>query len=81
MDATGRESVVVVASDRSGGEEIWTAKVSRDDAAVPLLGAWQRLSRPGRFMFMLHVGVGSMEAVNRIATSEGVPPEFASAFS
>lgn len=73
---TGDEAVVVMASDGDGTEEAWIAQVERDGVNAPTLSEWERVDMGGRFMFMLHVGVGNNAGVCRLAQRDGVPPDY-----
>ena len=63
-------------SDPDHSEEAWIAQVERDGVNAPTLSEWEQVDMGGRFMFMLHVGVGNNAGVCRLAKRDGVPPEF-----
>jgi hypothetical protein len=61
------ERVVVLAVDRDGGEEAWTARVVRSKTKAPRIAAWERGRGTGNLMFMLHAGVGNLPGGGNIA--------------
>jgi hypothetical protein len=56
----GRERICVVAADRNGSEEGWTARVIRSDTEPPRIGEWERGEVGGTFVLMLRAGVTNL---------------------
>lgn len=75
----GQEMVCVLASDRDGGEEAWTARLIRSATEPPRIVSWVRGEPGGTLMFMLHAGVCNVAGLNELAHNRGgVPPAFRS---
>ncbi|MGA2163202.1 MAG: hypothetical protein ABSH36_01890 [Solirubrobacteraceae bacterium] len=56
----GRERICVVAADRFGGEEGWTARVIRSDTEPPRIREWECGEPGGNFLLMLRAGVTNL---------------------
>lgn len=75
----GQEHVCVLASDRDGGEEAWTARLIRSATEPPRIVSWVRGEPGGTLMFMLHAGVCNVAGLKELAHNRGgVPPVFRS---
>ncbi len=75
----GQERVCVLASDRDGGEEAWSARLIRSATEAPRIVSWVRGEPGGTLMFMLHAGVCNVAGLNELAHNRGgVPPVFRS---
>ncbi len=75
----GQEHVWVLASDRDGGEEAWSARLIRSATQPPRIVSWVRDEPGGTVMFMLHAGVSNVAGMNELAHNRGgVPPIFQS---
>jgi hypothetical protein len=60
VQGEGHERICVLAADRSGNEEGWTAEVIRSETHPPRIGEWVRGEPGGNFLLMLRAGVTNL---------------------